>query len=111
MVDQEMDKVQGVRTFFLETIFLVALAAIVVASLKVLGIILVSALVVIPAASARNISKSMTETMAFSMLFSLLSVVVGLFASFYLNVASGAAIVVIAGVIFLVTLPIKYMQR
>ena len=103
MIDSEMAKVQGIPLYILEMIFLVALAALVVVSLKVLGIILVGALVVIPAAAAKNVSSSFSEMISFAMLFAVISVILGLVASYYLDVASGASIVLTAVVIFVFT--------
>lgn len=110
IVDEETAAVQGVPTKLLEMIFLASIGAMVVVSLKVFGIILVSALVIIPAAAAKNVAKSLNEMTAFAVLFSLLSVVSGLFSSYYLNVASGATIVIVAATFFLLTFIFKRLQ-
>lgn len=107
LVDEDMARVQGIRILRTELVFVLSLAAVVVVSLKVLGIILVSALIVIPAASAKNVSRSFSDMIVFSLLFSVLSVLIGLAASYTLDVASGASIVLVSTVLFLLTFTYK----
>jgi len=84
--------------------FLGLLAVVTAMSIKVVGIILVPALLVIPAASAKNISRSFRQMIFYSLFFGVASVVGGLIGSFYLNTASGATIVLMSIVFFAATL-------
>jgi len=102
--DEDWARVKGIPVVVIDYIFFIILALIVVISTKVVGIILVSALVVIPPASALNISKSFHETVIYSVLFGILSAVGGIFASYVLDLPTGPIIVLTAGVIFLITL-------
>lgn len=111
IIDPDMARVVGLRLFLLEVLFLVSLAAVVVVSIKVLGIILVGALIVIPAAAAKNVSRSFSEEIAFSILFGIISVITGLFLSLVLNVASGATVVLVAVTLFIITFIFKKLQR
>jgi ABC-type Mn2+/Zn2+ transport system permease subunit len=98
--DSEMASVTGVpaaRIYFL-LISLIALT--VVLSIKVVGIVLVSALLVTPAAAAYQLSEDFRRMMALSMLIGVISTVGGLLLSFKLNTASGATIVLLATMIF-----------
>lgn len=85
----------------LRTILLVLLALTVVVSLQSVGIALVSAMLVTPGATAFLLTKRLPRMMALAALFGALSSVIGLYASYYLNVVSGAAIVLTATAFFL----------
>jgi ABC-type Mn2+/Zn2+ transport system permease subunit len=85
----------------LRTVLLVLLALTVVVSLQSVGIALVSAMLVTPGATAYLLTKRLPRMMALAALFGALSSVIGLYASYYLNVVSGAAIVLTATAFFL----------
>ena len=72
-------------------------------SIKWVGILIINALLILPAASSRNISENLREYHFFSILYSVFSGIVGLFISYYTNVATGPMIVIIASVIFFAT--------
>ena len=84
----------------IEDIFAVLIAVIVMLSIKWVGILLINALLILPAASSRNISENMREYHLYSVIFSLFSGVVGLFVSYYTNVATGPMIVIVASLIY-----------
>ena len=78
--------------------FLLSLA--VVASLQTVGIILVVAMLITPAATAYLLTEDLVKMILLSTFFALLSALIGLYLSFHLNIASGAAIVVVATIFF-----------
>jgi zinc transport system permease protein len=80
------------------------LALTIAVSLKIVGIILVSALVIVPAATARNVARDFRSLMGLSVAVGLISAVGGLVASFYLNTASGPTIVMLSIVLFIISL-------
>ncbi|TAN35747.1 metal ABC transporter permease, partial [Patescibacteria group bacterium] len=73
-------------------------------SISIVGVLLIGALMVIPVIAAMQYGMSFLKTLILSVIFSLISVIVGLFASYYLNLASGGAIVLVALIIFLLSL-------
>ena len=81
----------------------ILIALIVMLSIKWIGILLINALLILPAASSRNISQNMREYHFFSVVFSIFSGVLGLLVSYYTNVATGPMIVLIASVIYFST--------
>lgn len=87
----------------LENLFSVLIALIVMLSIKWIGILLINALLILPAASSRNISENMREYHFFSIIFSVFSGLLGLLVSYYTNVATGPMIVMIASVIYFAT--------
>ena len=78
-------------------------ALIVMVSIKWVGILIINALLILPAASAKNISENMREYHFFSILFSMFSGILGLVASYYVNIATGPTIVIIAAIIYFST--------
>jgi ABC-type Mn2+/Zn2+ transport system permease subunit len=87
-------------TTFLRYLLLVLIAVTIVTALQVVGIALMLAMFVTPAATASLLTRRLPTMMAVSAGIGAVSGVVGLYASFYLNVASGAAVVLVATLIF-----------
>ncbi len=99
-LDEDIAKVDGVRVSFLNYI-LVALTAICVSlSIKIVGTLLVGALIIIPVLAAINFKKGFYATRNIALLISLFSVLSGLFLSYYLGLPSGGAIVLILLIFF-----------
>ncbi len=88
---------------WMENLFAVLTALIVMVSIKWVGILIINALLILPAASARNISENMREYHFFAILFSVFSGISGLIISYYVNVATGPIIVILASVIYFAT--------
>ena len=88
-------------TTFLRYLLLVLIAITIVTSLQVVGIALMLAMFVTPAATASLLTRRLPTMMAVSALIGAFSGIVGVYASFYLNVASGAAVVLVATLIFI----------
>lgn len=100
--DQEMAQVTGVPARSVYYLLLGLIAVTIVISIKVVGIILVSALLVIPPASAYQLTEDFGKMMLLSVIIGVASSVAGLFFSYWLDVASGATIVLTATTIFFV---------
>ncbi len=98
--DPEMAEVGGVPAEKLYFLLLSLIALTVVISIKVVGIVLVSALLITPAAAAHQWSESFRSMMALGIFFALVSTVGGLFLSYWLDTASGATIVLLSTLIF-----------
>ena len=88
-------------TTFLRYLLLVLIAVTIVTALQVVGIALMLAMFVTPAATASLVTRRLPAMMAVAALIGAFSGIAGLYASFYLNVASGAAVVLVATLIFL----------
>ena len=96
-------KSQGIRVRLLENLFAVLISAVVMLSIRWVGILLINALLILPAASARNISDNMREYHGYAVLFSFVSGLLGLFSSYYTNVATGPMIVILSSDIYFAT--------
>lgn len=97
--------VRGINVKFLDYLFIFMITIITVASLKIVGAVLVEALFIIPAAAARNISKSMRSFFFYSILFATCSCLLGIIIpmQYEVPVPSGGAIIIIAAIFFAAT--------
>lgn len=109
-LDPDGARLHGLNVALTESIFTVFMATAIVISIKTVGLILVTALIVIPAASARNTTSSFGGMRMWSTIYALLSVIVGLVASAIFNIPSGASIVLVSLVIFAATLIVKRLH-
>ena len=105
--------VKGVRVKLLEYLFILLITLVTVSSIKIIGASLVEALFLIPAASAKNLSKSIKSFFAYSIIFALISCILGILLPLYFDVTipSGGSIILIAAVIFFITVIIKNLKR
>jgi zinc transport system permease protein len=111
MVFDEADsRVMGIPTKELSLAFDLLVAATVVLSIKVIGTILVVALLVLPGLSALQLSKSFRETIIASVGFSVASTVLGILLSAMFDVATGGLIVFISTLFFLLTLVYRKLE-
>ena len=101
--DEEYARVSGIPVRTLNMILMILAAVTISLAIPVVGILLISALIVIPVITALQLRKSFFVTILFAEFFSLLSVSAGMLLSFYLDLATGGTIVLIALLLFLCT--------
>lgn len=100
--DEESAKVSGLPVNFINTLFIVLVAITISLSIPIIGILLISALIVIPVLTALQFRKSFIKTIIYAEIFSIFSVISGIFVSFYFNLSTGGTIVLVMLAIFLV---------
>jgi zinc transport system permease protein len=105
--DEETAKVSGIPTTFMNTLLIILASFTVALSIPIVGVLLISALIVIPVVTALQFRKNFKQTIFIAELISLVSVILGIFISFYFNLASGGTIVLLTIAIFILTLLIK----
>lgn len=110
-VNPTLARSRGVNANLFETIFTMVTAVVVTVSIQWVGILIISSLLILPAAAARNVAGNMRQYHALSVGIGMLSGVSGLIFSYYWGTASGATIVLVAGVFFIVTFLMKRFQR
>jgi zinc transport system permease protein len=103
-LNRDVAAVQGVPVAAMEYLLMVLLAVTVAVSIKLIGILLVTALLIIPAAAARNVSSSIRQMFLTATAFGATAAVVGLFSSYALNTASGPTIVLAGIALFIASL-------
>lgn len=94
---------RGIPTELTQTVFTAAIAIVVTLAISWVGLLILNSLLVLPGASARNISKNLKQYSLFSVLFALIAGVAGLCISYFLGTSAGAAISLALAVIFAVT--------
>ncbi|MDB5238090.1 MAG: hypothetical protein JWM46_360 [Candidatus Kaiserbacteria bacterium] len=99
--DEESARVSGIAVDRINRVLIVLAALTVALSIPVVGILLIAALIVIPVVAALQLRKSFLQTLVYAEVISVFSVVTGIFASFYLNLATGGTIVLIMLIVFL----------
>lgn len=109
--DPEIATVYGVPTDWVETGFALALAATIVASMNVVGVTLIAAAVVIPPTTARLLTDSFGTLVILSTLLGALYGAVGIFLSYHLDIASGAAIVLLSAAVFTAVYALTTLRR
>lgn len=102
-INRELAASRGIKTVFYENIFVIVVAVVVMLSIKSVGILLINSLLILPAATARNVSKNSRSYLGFSVLTSLICGVGGLITSFYTDTSAGATIVMALAVVFFAT--------
>jgi zinc transport system permease protein len=102
VLDEESARVAGIPVDLLNTTLAVLIAVTVVAAMRVVGILLVAALMVLPVASGQLVGRSFRATQAWSVVFGVMAVVVGLAAAREWGLAPGGSIVLVAAGLFAV---------
>ncbi len=100
LFDRELAELSGVNVALLDYLLLALTALVTVVAVKTAGVVLVSAYVVIPAATARMIGRRLSTVAAIAVALGAGASAVGLLASYHLNVASGATIILLLGSLF-----------
>ncbi|HIP49854.1 MAG TPA: metal ABC transporter permease [Candidatus Pacebacteria bacterium] len=111
IIDPVQAWLQHVRTGFLEFVFYLITALAVVFGVKILGIILVSALLIIPASTAKLFSRNFVQLIMYSIVLGFTAVLCGLFLSYYLNLPSGASIILFSATFFFLSVMITSLWR
>lgn len=94
---------RGVPVALTQTIFTAAIAVVVTLAISSVGLLILNSLLVLPAASARNVSRNLKQYHLFSVLFALAAGIAGLTASYYWGCSAGAAISLVLALIFAVS--------
>lgn len=98
---------RGVKVFWQEALFCVAIAVVVTISMTWVGLLVINSLLVLPGAAARNLARNMRQYHLFSLAFAILSGIAGLMLSYYLGSSAGASITLCLAVIFAFSFPLR----
>lgn len=104
--DEEYSEVVKINRF-IHIIFIILVALVISASMRIVGILLVSAMMTLPVAAAIRITSSFKQLIFVSILFGELSVISGLFLGFHLDISPGGTIVLVALLILALTFLVK----
>lgn len=110
-VNEALARSKKINISLLEDCFSVIIAIIVMLTIKWVGILIINALLILPAAASRNISSNMREYHLFSVIISLFSGITGLIISYFAGTATGPTIVIIAAALFFITLILRSLSK
>ncbi|AKF93608.1 metal ABC transporter permease [Brevibacillus laterosporus] len=108
--DEEFARVSGVARRSINLWFMVLVALTIAASMRIVGVLLISALITIPVAASLQIAKSFRQAIFYSILFAEISVLTGLYFAYMLDWASGGTIVLVAVFILMIVLGFKRLR-
>ena len=103
-MNYDLAAAEGMKPDVSNFIFTILLAGVIAISIKMIGALLITGLLLIPAATARSLSSNPRQMVILSILVGIASVIIGLFSSLELNTASGPSIIVAALVLFILSL-------
>ena len=103
-VNNELAEAEGMSPNKFNAIFTILTAAVIAISIKIVGLLLITGMLIIPAAFARNISNNPQQMVVLSTIGGLLSVLIGLFSSLAFNTPSGPSIITAALLLFMLSL-------
>lgn len=107
-INPMLAKSKGINVKLIDNLFAASIAIMVMLSIRWVGILLINSMIILPAASSRNIASNMRNYHVFSILFALISGISGLIISYYANnIPTGPMIVIISGIIYFITFGIK----
>lgn len=107
--DEEYSKVIGIPKW-IQFLFIVVVAMVISASMRVVGILLVSALITLPVAIAMRWTKGFKQLIVLSIIIGELSVILGLVVAFYINISPGGVIVVLLVIMLMITMTYQKLK-
>ena len=105
--DEEYAKASGLPAQVIHVLFMVVVALVIAASMRIVGILLVSSLITLPVAAAMRVAKGFKQAIILSIVFGELAVIIGLISAFYLDLVPGGTIVVTSILILLIVIIAK----
>ncbi len=108
--DRDVARIYGVRVDWIDTLLSLILAATIIVSMQTLGVTLIAAAIVIPPIIARMLTDSFSRMMLLSTVIGALNAVAGLYLSFLIDMASGATIVLVGALLFVLSLMVRSLR-
>lgn len=109
--DEVSAKLAGIPVGYINLLFIVLIASTITLSMRIVGILLVSSLMIIPVATSLQLAKSFRHATILSIIFAEIAIISGIFLAYYLELASGGTIVIISVIILLLVLGIKKSNK
>lgn len=109
--DEEAAKVAGVKVRLINYVFSILVASAISVSIKIVGVLVLSSMIALPVATALQLGKGFKATLVFSMVFSITDILLGLFISYYLNVAPGGFTALVSVAVLTLVLIVKTFLR
>ncbi|MEA4816222.1 MAG: metal ABC transporter permease [Lachnospiraceae bacterium] len=108
--DEEAAKLAGVRVKLINYVFSVLVASAISISIRIVGVLVLSSMITLPVATALQLGKGFRLTLIFSIIFSVIDIMLGLFTSYYLNVAPGGFTALVSVFVLVLVLIAKKLK-
>lgn len=108
--DEETAKIAGVKVKLINYIFSILVASAISVSIRIVGVLVLSSMIALPVATALQLGKGFKITLIFSIIFSVIDIMLGLFLSFYLNVAPGGFTALVSVAVLVLVLLTKRIE-
>ena len=102
-INPSLSASRGIKNAVVENVFVILLATVVMLSIKQVGILTINSLLILPAASARNIASNSRQYHISATIIAMVCGVLGLILSFYMNTSAGASMVILLAVVYFAT--------
>ena len=110
-VDSFLARSRGIKTRLVECAFVVMVAVAVMLSIRWVGVMLINALLILPAAAGRNLARSSRQHAVWSVILALFSGLLGLTLSYYLDTSAGASIVLVSALCYAISLAVRSVRK
>ncbi len=111
-ISEELAASEGINVYAMNVLFMVLMTLIVALSMRIIGVLLMTSLLIIPAATARQCANSPKQMILYAIIFGILAVILGLVVSLICDTPSSPTIVSVAVTIFMLSMPFqKYLRR
>lgn len=111
MISEELSQSIGIKNRILEFAYLFIFAVAVALGIRFVGALLMGSLVIIPAATAKNISRSFNSFLSLSVIFSAAAAIIGIYLSYYYQLSPGPIFIIITALLFIFSLFIRSFKR
>ncbi|WP_027099448.1 metal ABC transporter permease [Clostridium paraputrificum] len=105
--DEEGAKTAGINVKFINYLFTILVGATISLSIRIMGILVISSIIVVPVATSMQLKKNFNKTLTLSVLFGLVDILLGLVFSYYFNSAPGGTIALTSVIVLVITLILK----
>ena len=108
--DEEGAKIANIKVKLINYIFTILVGATIASSLRIIGILVISSMIVLPVATSLQLRRGFRDTLFFSILFGFIDIILGLFVSYYIDSAPGGTIAVMSVIVLIVVLIVKKIR-
>lgn len=109
--DEEAAKIAGVKVKLINYIFSILVAATISVSIRIVGVLVLSSMIALPVATALQLGKGFKKTLLFSIFFSIIDILFGLFISYYMNCAPGGITALASVLLLTIVILIKNLYK
>ena len=110
-IDEDLARAEGINPIYINFLLTIVLTIVVAVSLQIIGLLLITAMLIIPAATSRRLANSPGQMALIATLVGVISVISGIFLSVELDAPSGPSIVVISAILFFLSYLFGLMQK